>query len=489
MQRVLLVDNSDRDVRRLGELLAKDSIELEFCSSGSDAERLLLSRTGDFGVAVVLWELTGTVSGSDLLIKSRKLRPEMPVVVISELLDYSLATRARSFGARRFLLKPIDSEEFLTCIHSLLDANDPLSPVLEKLRERIIGQSPALQDTLKKVANIIPHRDTCVLLSGETGTGKELFARAIHELGPRASKPWVAVNMGGMPPTLIESALFGHERGAFTGADSRHVGYFEEAGEGTVFLDEIGNLEVPLQNKLLRVLQERKFRRLGGTNDIDFRAGLVSATNRDLAQAVNDGSFGRDLFHRLAEFTIQVPPLRERKGDIDLLLDYFIDKHGQGRQVRFAPSALAILRTYPFNGNVRQLERLVTAALKQNSGTQFTDDDFSIDELRKLEAPNGSQPAATTDISVQNVPVAGDALVDELLGALPSGWSTLGYSEAATLLKQAFDRVYLKRTVERSHYNISKAARDLGIDTKTLRKRWKQSGLPPLSGAEDSGVD
>src|SRR5438132_3371654 len=363
MQRVLLVDNSARDAKRLRELLAKECIELEFCSSGAEADILLSSPVQSFSAAIVLWELPGAISGCDLLIKSRKLRPEMPVVVTSELLDFSLASRADAFGAKTFLLKPFDSDEFLSCIRSLLSATDPLSPLVEKLRREIIGQSPAIISTFNELAKIIPHADARVLLIGETGTGKELFARAIHSFGPRSEKPWVPVNIASIPATLIESALFGHERGAFTGATGQHAGYFEEAGEGTLFLDEIDTLELSLQSKLLRVTQERKFRRVGGNHDLDFRAGLICATNRDLPAAVSTGAFRSDLFHRIAEVTISVPPLRERRDDIDLLIDHFLEKErkasGEDHQVRFAPTTLAILKSYPFPGNVRQLQGLV----------------------------------------------------------------------------------------------------------------------------------
>jgi two-component system NtrC family response regulator len=489
MQKVLLVDNSTRDARRLRDLLAKDGIELEFCSSGTEAERSLLSTTENFSAAIILWELTGSVTGSDLLIKSRKLRPEMPVVITSELLDFSLATRAHGFGARKFLLKPFDSDEFLTCIRSLLSTNDPLSPLVEKLREEILGQSTAILDTLKHLAKVIPHGDTRVLLVGESGTGKELFARAIHHFGPRSEAPWVPVNVTEIPATLIENALFGHEKGAYTGATEQQAGYCEEAANGTLFLDEIGELDLELQKKLLRVIQERKFRRLGGKQDLGFTARLVCATNIDPAKAVNQGTFRRDLFHRIAEFTIHVPPLRERKGDVDLLLNHFLKKYKQDRQIRFSPAALAIFRTYPFTGNVRELENLVRASLTIAEGTQITDEDIPLQEMHEREAGKKLEPADAGSFVNRDCSLMENDLWQELSGALPNGWSDLTYREAAEHLTRAFDRVYLKRKIERSHHNISQAAREAGIDNKTFRKRWKDSGLPPLSASEDYDAD
>jgi DNA-binding NtrC family response regulator len=492
MQRVLLIDNSVRDARRFQGLLAKECIEVEFCSSGVEAEKLLSSPADDFGVAIILWELTGQVSGADLLLKCRKMKPEMPVVVTSESLDASLATRAFAFGARDFLAKPLDSERIISCMRLLLNAQDPLSPLVKTIRGQILGESAALINTLKQIAKVIPHRRTRVLLIGESGTGKDLFAQAIHRLGPNAEEPWVPVNISGIPPTLIESALFGHEKGAFTGAISQHAGYLEEAGEGTIFLDEIGDLDLLLQTKLLRVIQERRFRRLGGNSDLHFRARLVCATNRDLAAAVNQDSFRRDMFHRIAEVTIQVPPLRERKGDIDVLLNHFLDKHRGDRQIRFARETLAILRSYPFHGNVRELENLVTSALIESEGAEILPGHLPLKNMGTLLAGdllNQGQPHTKRVSDITDVKAPHNELVEELLESLPASWSDLPYRNVAHHFNQALDRVYLRHKLERSHHNIAKAARDAGIDSKTFRKRWKDCGLPPLSAAEDQDAD
>lgn len=482
MQKVLLVDNSARDARRFRDLLAKDGIELEFCASGAEAERLLLSTTESFSAAIILWELSGSISGCDLLIKCRNLRPEMPVVITSEFLDFSLADRAKGFGAKKLLLKPFDSDEFLTCIRSLLSTNDPLSPLVEKLREEILGESPAMLETLKHLAKVIPQRDIRVLLVGESGTGKELFARAIHRFGPQSAAPWVPVNLTEISPTLIENALFGHEKGAYTGASDQQAGYFEEAANGVLFLDEIGELDLELQKKLLRVIQEKKFRRLGGKQDLDFNARLVCATNIDPAKAINEGTFRRDLFHRIAALTIHIPPLRERKGDIDLLLNHFLKKYKRDRQIRFSSAALAILRTYPFTGNVRELENLVNASVTIADGAQITDEDIPFDEMHNREA---SKKVVVESVTSKAPDGPQNDLGQELLGALPNGWSDLTYREAAEHVTRAFDRIYLPRRLDRSHHNISQAARDAGIDTKTFRKRWKDAGLPALSANDE----
>lgn len=485
MLKVLVIDSSARDAQRFQKLLVKEGVEVEVCLSGAEAERLLTSSTDGFSVAVVLWDLVGPITGADLLIMCRRLWPAMPVVVTSESLDASMATRAYAFGARDFLEKPIDSERIVACLHSLLTEQDPLSPLVLDLREKILGRSLAIVATLKQVAKVIPHQESRVLLIGESGTGKELFAQAIHQLGPRCRQPWVAINISGIPSTLIESALFGHDKGAFTGATDRHIGFFEEAAGGTIFLDEIGDLELPLQTKLLRVIQEKKFRRLRGGDDLNFSARLVCATNRDLAEAVNQSAFRRDLYHRIAEVTIQVPPLRERDGDIDLLLNYFLDARKGGRQVRFARETLTILRSYPFWGNVRELENFVTSALIECEGDVILPQHLPLKSMGTLlvsEREDRSREAPQQESERDH---ARRTLVDELVASLPDNWADLAYREAALHFTRVFDRIYLKRKLERWRHNITQAAREADVDTKTFRKRWRESGLPPLGGEED----
>src|SRR6185503_97268 len=233
-------------------------------------------------------------------------------------------TRARILGAEDFLEKPLDSERIKSSLRSLLTKADPVSPVVVELQKKILGDSPALVHMLKQIGKYILRHDSNVLLIGESGTGKELLAQAIHQLGSQAKAPNVAVNVAQSPRDLMESVLFGHEKGAFTGANDRHIGLLEEANRGMLFLDEIGELEMSLQAKLLRVIQEREFRRVKGSVSLPFAARLVCATNRDLAETVKAGQFREDLYHRIAEVTIKVPPLRARTGDVELLLTHFL---------------------------------------------------------------------------------------------------------------------------------------------------------------------
>jgi len=484
MLKFLVVDNSARDAQRFQSLLAKEGVGVEICLSGIDAERLLTSSADGFAAAVILWDLMGPISGSDLLRQCHRLWPDMPVIVMSDSLDASMATRAHAFGARDFLAKPLDSERIRSCLRELLSVQDPLSPLIVDLRARILGQSPAIIATLKQVARVIPHTESRVLLVGESGTGKELFAQAIHQLGPRSQQPWIPVNVTESPATLIESALFGYEKGAFTGAEARHIGFLERARDGTVFLDEIGDLELQLQTKLLRVIQEKKFRRLSGNDELDFRARLVCATNRDLAAAVKQLSFRRDLFHRIAEVTIQVPPLRERNGDVDFLLSHFLDLYKDARQVTLARETLQILRSYPFDGNVRELENLVRAALIQCEGEVILPHHLPLESMRTLLTEDGDQNRKTSHQGSGAQPPG--RLIEELVGALPDNWMDITYREATQNFTRAFDRIYFQEKLEKSRHNISRAAREAGIDAKTFRKRWRESGLPPLGGDDEN---
>lgn len=277
MSRILLVESAARDAVRFEALLASDEFQIVWCDSGMAAERLIVPENqSDFAAAIIRWEIAEPQVGFRLLLRCRKVWPDVPVVIVSATLDAEMVTRAYALGARDFLEKPLEAERVKSCIRSLLAEESPLSPLVDEMRRTILGDSPSLIATFKQVAKVIPRDDLSVLIIGEPGTGKELFAQAIHNLGKRAAKSWVAVNIGAVAETLIESLLFGYEKGAFTGAAERRLGFLEQAGEGMLFLDEIGELDLSLQVKLLRVLQEKNFWRVGGNSPQPFRARVVS---------------------------------------------------------------------------------------------------------------------------------------------------------------------------------------------------------------------
>jgi DNA-binding NtrC family response regulator len=484
MAKVIIIDSSERDAKRFRALLADEALDAEIFSA-EEAQEALRRNEDSFAAAFILWDLPGPVSGFDILREFRRVRPEVPVVVMSSALDASMATRAYQFGARDFLEKPLDSQRIRSCIRSLLFEQNPDSQIVSELRDRMRGDSPALLEALRKAARAISDPSCKILIVGESGTGKEVLARAVHDLGGRgeqsdspSNKPWVAVNIGEVPTTLVESALFGHEKGAFTDARNQQIGLLEQARAGTIFLDEVGDLEPSVQTKLLRVIQEREFRRLGGADPVPFRARLVCATNRDL---LDKGLFRRELYHRIAEVTVRIPPLRERKGDIDLLLNYFLGAFKKDRPVRFARESLAIIRSYPFFGNVREIQNMVRAALIDCDGDTvlprhlplLSMGDLLADDPDKENPQELSAPARGSDPQLS-------ALVTQLAESLPKDWLRHPYREVAGAYNRALDRLYLKNKLEQCRHNVTRAAREAGLDTKTFRKRWKECGLPAL---------
>lgn len=491
IQKILIADNSPRDVQRFRSSVEDAGFTSEQCVSGTELARYLDNAEKDLTAIILLWELPGPPFGFELLVSARRLLPDVPVIVVSSALDASLATRAFRLGAYDFLEKPLDMQRVKSCLDSLSRAANHDSPLIERLNKTILGKSPALLSMLRQIAKVIENQATRVLLVGESGTGKELVAQAIHNLGLHAAAPLVGVNVAAIPKELLESELFGHEKGAFTGASDLHRGYMEEAGSGTLFLDEIGELNLSLQVKLLRVLQENKFRRLKGSKEIEFRACVVTATNRDLTQDVKQGAFRQDLFHRINEVTIQVPALRERTGDIDLLLDYFLERYGGERQVRIARETLSILRSYTFPGNVRELENIIKGALINCGDSLLLPKHLPLSRMGEfLGQEDEVLPTETKTLQERESPDSdqNDAyheLFLELSRLLPENWRDLPYKQVLEYYERAFDRVYLPDLIRRHHHNVTQATKAAKVDKKTFTQHWKNAQLPSLRTGED----
>ncbi|MDX2039612.1 MAG: sigma-54 dependent transcriptional regulator [Acidobacteriota bacterium] len=489
MFKILVVDSSAKDAAMVRGWLGEEGAEVEVCPNGEAAKPLVETSITRAAAVFLLWELTD-LSFAETLALFRLRWPETPVVVMFEEFTAELAGRAIRLGAKDVLQKPLEAEAVKACWRELLAAADAGSPLIARLRETIRGESASLVAALRELAKVIPHKDSRILLLGESGTGKELFAQAIHDFGANADQPLVAVQISAINENLIESQLFGHERGAFTGADRQHIGFFEQAGGGTLFLDEVGDLSDSAQIRLLRVIQERKFFRLNGSEELPFRARLICATHRNLAEEVSRNHFRLDLFQRIREVTIYIPPLRERKGDIQHLAIFFLDRMRAQRQVRFADETLKILCGYSFPGNVRELQNVVKSALIACAGEVIRPQHLPMGLMNDL-LPHEPPPEAISSqvTSWTSAPkLTGELpeeLINELTRLLPADWLTRPYREATKQFIQAFDRVYLRKMLDRHRYNLTAAAKTAELDRKTFRERWKQAELPPLGGEEE----
>ena len=459
---ILLCDD-ERSVREfLAIYLKRVGHRVETVANTTEARAAIAAR--EFDVLITDLRMPdGT--GLDVLDVSKKLRPETQVIVVTAYATAETAIAAMKAGAYDYLLKPFKVDEVGLVVEralerrTLLRENTTLRAEIQgRYRlDRLLGKSAPMTRLYEMIRKIAPAR-TSVLLVGESGTGKELAARALHELGPRADRPFVAVNCGAIPDSLLESELFGHVKGAFTGATGDKEGLFEAARGGTLFLDEVGELPQGMQVKLLRALQERKVKPVGGVSERDVDVRVVAATNRDLETEVERGTFRQDLFYRLNVIQIRMPPLRERRDDVPLLVDHFLRKFSaeHGRPVTdIDPAALAVLSAHTFPGNVRELENLIERAVTLSSGGRITSDELP--ELRP-GGGRGIRGAVEPDF-----PAAGLNLEHEV---------------------ETFERGIILRALDRSGGNRTEAARLLGITFRSMRYRLSKLGI---SGGDDDG--
>ncbi|MDQ3265413.1 MAG: sigma-54 dependent transcriptional regulator [Myxococcota bacterium] len=367
--RILAVDDERATCEALAEMLGRWGHKVETAGDGNEA----LKRAAEFRPDVVLSDLAMPETDGIWLLRALKEdMPDCPVVFLTGRGTIDAAVAAIREGAYDFIEKPLDPARLKVVIERALEKKETLREV-QSLRRRIkqlgsndfIGQSVAMRRVFELIEKVAPSKAS-VAISGESGTGKEVVARSIHNLSPRRDKSFIAINCASIPATLMESEIFGHERGAFTGADQRRPGVFELAHGGTLFLDEVGEIPIELQAKLLRVLEEGKLRRLGGKAELDVDVRVLCATNRDLKQEIKNQRFREDLFFRLNVFQVGLPPLRDRKEDIPMLAQHFIDKFNteSGKKVSGAsPDALEVLKGYEWPGNIRELRNAVERAV------------------------------------------------------------------------------------------------------------------------------
>jgi DNA-binding NtrC family response regulator len=450
MPRILIVEDKDSLRSMLEEMLRAEKLDVRGVASGSQAVELL--RSGE-PVDLVLtdWRLPGA-DGLAVLDAARALDPTLPVIVMTAFGSIETAVDAMKRGAEDFITKPVDPDLLRLLVSRAIErrVRERETLLFEDNRSRsmptIIGESAGIR-AVQAEAQRVAATDATVLLEGESGTGKELFARAIHELSPRRSRPFVAINCAAIPDTLLESELFGHERGSFTGALARRLGKFELADGGTIFLDEVGELSAATQGKLLRVLQEKSFHRVGGTIPIQVDVRIISASNRPLDRMVSQGLFREDLYYRVRVFPILIPPLRERPEDVDPLVDWFLGhlppELGK-KGIRIAPAARARLHSYEWPGNVRELRNCLERAI-------ILADGGVIEERGLRLAAEISEP-----------PVEGGG--ENLVAVRERG------------AKNA-ERLWIARALDRAKGDRTAAASELGLSRRRLEAKLKEYSL------------
>ena len=465
MAQILVVDD-ELSLREFLEILLKrEGHQVRLARDAIDA----VARLKEEPVDLVLTDLRlPRGSGMDVLTWVAKNAPSTQVVMMTAFATTETAVDAMKAGAYDYLIKPFKPDELTVLIDRALERrrlqaeNRALRATLDARagQARLIGVSEGMQEVFELIQKVAPTRTT-ILVTGESGTGKELVARAIHSRGPRANEAFVAVNCGAIPETLIESELFGHTKGSFTNAVADRPGLFERADKGTVFLDEIGELPLAMQVKLLRVLQERKVRRVGGANDVDVDVRVVAATNRRLEDEVSKGRFREDLFFRLNVIQIRVPALRERRADIPLLAESFVAKFAeqQGSSVkRIGDTALAALYAHTWPGNVRELENVIERGVTLASG--------DVVDLAALPSSLRGSPSATPSTS----PVYDDLPAD-------------GLDLEAAL--EAYERKMLEKALQRTRGRKKKAAELLKLSFRSFRYRLAKLGLSSAGDDDD----
>ncbi|MDR3686350.1 MAG: sigma-54 dependent transcriptional regulator [Coriobacteriia bacterium] len=447
-KRVLIVDDEKNMRWVLGQALSSDGFEVVEAVDGNSALDSIAEQEPD---VMVLDHRMPAPDGMEVLRKVRAKGMSFPIIMLTAHGNVALAVDAMKAGASEYLTKPFDLEELKLAIDKALQYSG-LAAEVERLRgelnaeydvQGIVASDPGMMAVLETVTKVAPTMAT-VMIYGESGTGKELIARAVHNLSERATKPFVSVSAGALPETLLESELFGYEKGAFTGAVTPKPGRFEMANGGTLFLDEIGDISPATQVKLLRVLQERRFERLGGTRSIEVDVRVVAATNQDLQQLIADGTFREDLFYRLNVVPVSLPPLRQRAGDVPLLVAHFLEKFNAGAK-RMSPQALEALVKYPWPGNIRELENTIERIVILSHG-----DEIGVPDL-PAEVRAGVSPA--------DRPTTGFALPDD----------------GVDLEEVELDLV--RQALDRTGGSVPKSAKLLGLTAKTLEARMQRLGL------------
>jgi len=456
--RILIVDDEVR-MQRIFEINL--SPKYEVLTSGDGEEALKIARAQDIALMITDLKMPG-MSGMTLLKEVHKVLPDLPIVIMTAYGTVESAVQAMKEGVVDYILKPIKMDEMELLIEktlSLLRLRDENRDLRQELKsifgpQNIVGNHVGMRKVIQLIHQVAGTKAT-VLIKGESGTGKELVARAIHYESDRSSKPFVVINCAAIPSNLLESELFGHEKGAFTGAVKAKKGRLEVADRGTLFLDEIGEMPKELQVKILRVLEEQKFQRVGGTGDIEVDNRIIAASNKDLKQAVEAGAFRDDLYYRLNVITIPIPPLRERKQDIPLLVEHFLAKHREVFKKKvsgLSEPALQLLMNYSWPGNVRELENALVRALVLCDSDRIEVGDLP-EELRGEEKGKGAR-----------VPVDKEELKRMK-------------KEAQQEIKEEIEKKFILEALRQGEGNILRSAVKVGMDRRQFQNLIKKYGI------------
>lgn len=461
--KILLVDD-DPALRESIQLVLKNDFEIITFASGSEVLEALHTQRGiqfetDIDLALLDVMMPG-IDGLELLKQIKSTLPNLPIIMVSASNTVKTAVNAMRLGAVDFVSKPFQIDELIERINAAISTEvlveEDLSSEIEESYSKdliegdfgsLVGDHPLMQEIYTKVKQLAV-RNTTVLISGESGTGKELIAKELHKNSTRNTGPFVAINCAAIPETLVESELFGHEKGSFTHAVERRLGHFELANGGTIFLDEIGELTPAIQVKLLRVLQEREFYRIGRSKPINVDVRIIAATNRSLERGVAEGSFRQDLFFRVNVVNIELPPLRKRKEDIESLTGFFIKKlsrHYGGKTPSVSPDFLSCLREYNWPGNVRELENVIESIMALSSSEKFNLDDIP------------------QRIKRSNKPGLSDSEINE----------SLSFEEA----EKKFETQIITKALEKSNFVQTRAAELLGISRRILKYKMDKLGI------------
>ncbi|MEW6619019.1 MAG: sigma-54 dependent transcriptional regulator [bacterium] len=435
-KKILVVEDEEKIRNALVTILTKEGYLVTTAKNGQEA---LNKPIQEFSLIITDLKMP-QMDGLELLKRAKKISPDVIVIMITAFGTLKTAIEAMKQGAYDYITKPFELDEITIVVSKALQLHKEIKK--EAKFDEIIGKSQKIKE-IHELINQVAKTDTTVLIRGETGTGKELVAKAIHRLSLRQDKPFIPVNCVALPENLLESELFGHEKGAFTGAINQRLGRFELANTGTIFLDEVGEMDIPMQIKLLRVLQEREFERVGGTKTIKVDVKVIAATNRDLEKAVKEGKYREELFYRLNVVPIFLPPLRERKDDIPILLEHFLkifNLRTNKNILGITKEAQELLTSYDWFGNIRELENVVERMVVLAKGDKIDIEDIPNNIIKAKE-------------------------------------KNLSFKESVYQAKAQLERELLIKVLQEVGGNRTKAAKAIGVDRKTLQKKIKEYGL------------